>query len=236
MSSELQWLGWVVMILEKDWWSIMGLTHVQWVIRKIPLDKGSLPSHPCGTSKASQYGPYSSARWVTKVIRQLILAPTSIGANDIKAAPCVDKTNFDERWLRNLWSPKAPKQMPFQSTSFQTVVQPCKDLIDYHCITHRFGYASHAEAETYKQCHAFLSRERWFWFFLSPTEINEQPFRSWQTCIQIRSLRIDVEIFSVILGKISAQPYHHWQLAFQFRPKKVFFNRFSYFTPRQLQT
>ena len=33
----------------------------------------------------------------------------------------VDKTNFDKRWLRNLWSPKAPKQMPFQSTSFQTV-------------------------------------------------------------------------------------------------------------------
>jgi len=26
----------------------MGLTHVQWVIRKIPLDKAS---HQCGTSK-----------------------------------------------------------------------------------------------------------------------------------------------------------------------------------------
>jgi len=39
----------------------------------------------------------SSVRWVTKVIRQLILAPASIGANDIKAAPRVDKTNFDER-------------------------------------------------------------------------------------------------------------------------------------------
>jgi hypothetical protein len=36
------------------------------------------------------------ALWVTKVIRQLILAPASIGANDIKAAPRVDKTNFDE--------------------------------------------------------------------------------------------------------------------------------------------
>ena len=36
-------------------------------------------------------------RWVTKVIRQLILAPASIGANDIKATESVDKTNFDER-------------------------------------------------------------------------------------------------------------------------------------------
>jgi len=29
----------------------MGLTHVQWVIRKIPLDK---ESHRCGTSKQQQ--------------------------------------------------------------------------------------------------------------------------------------------------------------------------------------
>ena len=53
-------------------------------------------------------------------------APASIGANDIKATESVDKTNFDERWLRNLWSLKAPKQMPIQSTSFQTVVQTLK--------------------------------------------------------------------------------------------------------------
>ena len=68
----------------------MGLTHVQWVIRKIALDNGSQgPTHPCGTSKLSQQEQEEEEeeRWVTKVIRQLILAPASIGANDIKAAP-----------------------------------------------------------------------------------------------------------------------------------------------------
>ena len=105
-----------------------------------------------------------------KVIRQMILAPASIGANDIKAATRVDKTNFDERWLRNLWSPKAPKQMPFQSTSFQTVEfnnNPVKtSLITIALLIDLATPLMYLwEAETYTQCHAFLFRESWFLFF-----------------------------------------------------------------------
>ena len=65
----------------------MGLTHVQWVMRKIPLDKESRPSMEVIPAPAAPGGGGGGGQWVTKVIRQLILAPASIGANDIKAAP-----------------------------------------------------------------------------------------------------------------------------------------------------
>ena len=38
-------------------------------------------------AEAAGGGGGGGGRWVTKVIRQPILAPASIGANDIKAAP-----------------------------------------------------------------------------------------------------------------------------------------------------
>ena len=48
------------------------------------MDKESRPSMEVIPAAAA---PAGGGQWVTKVIRQLILAPASIGANDIKAAP-----------------------------------------------------------------------------------------------------------------------------------------------------
>ena len=86
--------------------------------------------------------------------------------------------------------------MPFQSTSFQTEVQPCKDLIDYHCITHRFGHASH-------RCAMPPSLERILIYFSNV----EQKSMNRRFDHDRRVFKSDVEIFSVILGKISAQPW-----------------------------
>ena len=154
---------------------------------------------------------------MTKVIRQPILAPASIGANHIKAAP---------RWQNKFWQTMITKPLISESSKADAIsinlISNCKDLIDYHCITHRFWHASHHREADLQSSAMPLSRELIFDFFQRWTEINEPPFWSWQTCIQIRSGRIDVEIFSVILGKISAQPYHHWQLAFSISSKSIF--------------
>ena len=94
-----------------------------------------------------------------------------------------------------------------QSTSFENWSStPYKDLIDYHCITHRFWHTP-LTTERLSQSSAMPLSELIFDFFQCWTEINEPPFWSWQTCIQIRCRRIDVEIFSVILGKISSAQY-----------------------------